>query len=181
MTKRSETKSGKGLSAFWRVLSIVLYLAVIVLLIPLLLPKLLGYETLHVISGSMEPAYPVGSMVLIDEIEPEAVVPGDVIAFADSLGGALTLHRVTEVHADEREFVTKGDANPIEDIFPVSFDSLRGVAVRAFPRLGGLYALLTSVWGKILIAVMVIVAALISGGVSRKEKTEETEESKTLE
>ena len=153
----------------------MIFLAVIAFLIPLLLPRLLGYNTLHVISGSMEPNYPIGSMVLIDKVEADRIAVDDVIAFRASLpdgtpGGALTLHRVIEVNAEDREFVTKGDANPVEDIYPVPFDALEGVAVRVFPRLGGLYALLTSLWGKIMIGALVIIAALLAGAGKKPEQ-----------
>lgn len=102
----------------------------------LLVPRLAGYETFAVLSGSMEPYYHVGSVVFVDKTAaPEEVKVGDPITFTktDSL---VATHRVIEIDNEKREFKTKGDANETEDASPVSFDQLVGKAGVSIPLLG---------------------------------------------
>lgn len=55
--------------------------ALVLVCLPLTVPRLFGYHIYTVISGSMEPAIPTGSLVYIQEMEPEDVEADDVIAF----------------------------------------------------------------------------------------------------
>lgn len=94
-------------------------------------PQLFGYSTLRVVSGSMEPAYKVGSCVLVKQAEPSDLQPGDVISFYSSdpqLGGAPVTHRIAEVQQTDSgiQFVTKGDANLTPDNYPVESSQLIG-------------------------------------------------------
>ena len=43
--------------------------------------RLVGLRTFAVLSGSMEPAYPVGSLIYVRSAEPSALECGDVITF----------------------------------------------------------------------------------------------------
>ena len=52
--------------------------AILILLIlaclPLTLPRLAGYRLYTVVSGSMEPEIPVGSLVFVHDADPEDIV-----------------------------------------------------------------------------------------------------------
>lgn len=96
----------------------------------------------EVMTGSMEPAIPVGSYVALTRVDLADVEIGDVVAFEDPVRPARTvLHRVTaEVVVDGRPaLVTKGDANPARDPGAVTADRLRGrvvgVVVNGVPSL----------------------------------------------
>jgi len=52
-------------------LTMLMLVALAILAALLILPTLLGYKSLAVLSGSMEPKYPVGSIVYAKEINPE--------------------------------------------------------------------------------------------------------------
>ncbi|HEX3039239.1 MAG TPA: signal peptidase I [Caproiciproducens sp.] len=101
----------------------------------LLIPYLFGCQTLTVLSGSMEPAYHVGSVVFVQKVKPEEVKVGDAITF--QLGnGMVATHRVTSIDTNKRQFVTKGDANNTED-GPTDFDKFVGRASNiSIPYLG---------------------------------------------
>jgi signal peptidase len=81
-------------------------------------PRLLPYRTVTMLSGSMRPVAPVGS-VLVDVAEPvSALRPGQVISFhAPVPGRPVVSHRVIDVqHRDGQVLVrTKGDANSAAD------------------------------------------------------------------
>lgn len=79
---------GRGICKF---LSVLILIAVVAVCVPMTLPRLLGYEVYVVVSGSMEPAIPVGSALYVEIVPPEEVEVGDVIAFYDR--GAVITHR----------------------------------------------------------------------------------------
>ena len=62
-------------------LGTILLIVLILGCIPLTVPKAFGYNIYTVISGSMEPAIPVGSLVYVKYQEPETIQKKDVIAF----------------------------------------------------------------------------------------------------
>jgi len=81
-------------------------------------PRVLGYRTLSVLSGSMSPGMPTGSMVIVQPIPPEALQVGDVITFQPpERHGMVVTHRVVEIVEAGSEPVvrTKGDANEVAD------------------------------------------------------------------
>ena len=59
-----------------------------------------------VVSGSMEPEIPVGSLVFIDQRD-QSVDPGDVIAYR--IGDTMIVHRVVDQNNDGT-YITKGDS-----------------------------------------------------------------------
>ena len=94
------------------VIGTLLLLVAILICIPLTLPRLAGYQIYHVISGSMEPAIPVESVVYVKDVAPADIQKKDVIAFHSVLGEeAIITHRVVSNNRVAGEIVTKGDAN----------------------------------------------------------------------
>jgi signal peptidase len=139
----------------------VLILIVIILAAGSILgAKLLGFQPMGILSGSMEPAYHVGGLVFINtKAHAEDITIGDAIAFYLSEDMVVT-HRVTAIDAAERLFTTKGDANNTEDLAPVPFDNLIGKAVFHIPQAGYILMNLSTpkgfAAGAILIAVLIV-------------------------
>ena len=79
-----------------------------------------GVRPVVVVSGSMEPGLPVGSVALIRAIAYEEVKVGDVVTVARPRGLGLVTHRVVEKTTTEsgRALVLKGDANKNVDPQP---------------------------------------------------------------
>ena len=98
----------------------------------LTVPRILGVTPQRVLTGSMEPTLPVGSVAFIGRVAPTDVRVGDIITFhepVESAQGALITHRVAEIVADSRgnpAFRTKGDANDIADPWVVPSSLLVG-------------------------------------------------------
>ena len=112
---------------------------VFVILVVLLAALLVGARVFHltpfcVMSGSMEPEYPVGSLIYVKEIDPNDVEPRQVITYALPNGTPST-HRVVRVDAENQLFYTKGDTNDNED-GAVHFNNLIGTPVFVIPYLG---------------------------------------------
>lgn len=142
----SVRKGGKFIPALCNVLGILILLSVIGSCLPLTIPRLMGYEIYNVISGSMEPAIPVGSVIYVARTEPADIQEGDVIAFLS--GGSIVTHRVMSNRITEGEFVTKGDANAEEDMNTVPYSNLIGRVEKHFPGIGQLMTIYTSTVGK---------------------------------
>ena len=98
-----------------------------------------GWQLQHVRSGSMEPLLPVGSLAVLEPVDPAEVAVGQVITFTDPADGdRLVTHRVVEVREDQDglRFTTQGDANTGADPLPVRADDLRGHLASHVPHLG---------------------------------------------
>ncbi|MDO5784695.1 MAG: signal peptidase I [Eubacteriales bacterium] len=145
--KRPRKKGGKLIPALCNVLGTLILLVVIAACIPMAIPELLGCSVYTIVSGSMEPEIPVGSLVIARPVDPESVVEQDVIAFDDD--GVVITHRVVENKLVEGEFITKGDANAGNDMEAVPYDSLIGKIVFDVPMLGNMLFIFSSRIGKV--------------------------------
>lgn len=145
-----------------RAFSTLLLAALIGLCLPLTVPRFLGYEIYSVISGSMEPSIPVGSLVYVRETEPADMEAGDVIAFYGAADGiSIITHRVVENRVLMGELVTRGDANQEEDVRPVTYARCIGKVVCTVPGAGKLAELLTGQRGRFAAGGMILAAALL--------------------
>ena len=127
-------------------------------------PKIAGYSIMKIISGSMEDEIPEDSYILIREIDPDRVREGDIITFYSSdymIYGLPNTHRVVEppiVTDGGLEFVTKGDANPINDKVTAKGEDLIGIYVR---RLDGLTNFAKALEGGGMFIIMIVLEAFI--------------------
>lgn len=119
---------------------VISVLIVIALLSPILIcvvaPFFVGGFFSVIMSGSMEPAIPVGSIVVVKKVNPEDVKVGDVIAF--ETGESRTMHRVVEkvVENGSFHFRTKGDANEDPDPWIVKPEGVSGALMLTIPYYG---------------------------------------------
>ena len=140
-------------------LGTALLILLIVICLPLTVPKAFHYHVYTVISGSMEPAIPTGSLVYIKEMEPKDVQVDDVIAFYGTKDAAsIITHRVLM-----GEFITKGDANATKDMNPAPYDNFIGKVAYSIPKVGGIALVLTGVYGKILAGGAILGAVILHG------------------
>ena len=80
--QRKKRKSNKNLAArVCSILGTVLLIILVIVCVPLTLPRMAGIDIYTVVSGSMEPAIPTGSLVYVKNINPEDVKEDEVIAF----------------------------------------------------------------------------------------------------
>jgi len=86
------------------------------------------YVPVRVQGGSMRPALVDGDVVLV--ARNELPIRGDIALLRS--GPGFVLHRVRSVRPDGA-LVTRGDANPIDDLAATSRDQVRGEVVRVLP------------------------------------------------
>ena len=115
------------------------------------IPMVGGYGALRVMTGSMEPSIPTNSLIIIHEEDAESLQVGDVITFYSSdpsLGNALNTHRIAAIEQDQDSqqlmFTTKGDANTLEDQYPVTENNVVGKVVLVSGVLGLIVSLLSN-------------------------------------
>ena len=149
-------------------------------------PQVLGYSVFRVMTGSMEPEIREDSLLVVKKTPPEDIVPGDVISFFSPdpmLEGAVNTHRVVRIEKENgrTQFITKGDANVIEDTYPVDASALVGRAVFKSYGLGRVVSLLANplVFGIIILLPLVIIlvmnlcrAVRIAADIAKKEEEE---------
>ena len=121
----------------------VKYLVLLIFVVPalFLLPSLGRLDLLVVLSGSMQPLFNPGDMVVVEETGPDSITVGDVIAFhpPDAKDEkTLVTHRVVDVvvNGSRLYFRTKGDNNEDTDPFLVPAENVVGRAVFSLPYLG---------------------------------------------
>lgn len=163
MEENEGKKSRKSpLAAAVRIVGTFLLILVVAVCIPLTIPRFLGYQIYTVISGSMEPEIPVGSLVYIRAMEPENAQEGDVVAFYGARDSAsIITHRVVENRVFMGELITKGDANREEDMNPVPYENFIGRVEHSFPGAGTFAELFTSHMGKITAGGLIAAAILL--------------------
>lgn len=123
-------------------------------------PRLFGLVPYGIVSGSMEPTIPVGSLAFVDigDRSPEV---RDVVAFR--AGDQVVTHRVIDVSLDG--YVTKGDANETRDPNVLQGSQVLGVYRTHVPVLGFLFLSLPvkATW-----VVLLVLAAILPPVTERK-------------
>lgn len=182
-----EPKKKKGkrrLTPFGRFLDILGTLIMVVALLVslgLTVPRFTGIQSYVVVSGSMEPKIPVGSLVYAKPVEPSTLQTGDVIVFFNQNAASASdgngqngvspiTHRVVENHVEDGEIITKGDANKSTDINPASYMNIVGKVIAHIPKLGYLASPLASLQGKIALVLIILAGFLLTeaGGRMRR-------------
>ena len=114
--------------------STLLMVALLALAAVLIVPVILGYTELAVLTGSMQPTIPVGSLIYVKEVDPATLEPGDVITYRLE-GDTMVTHRVIETNPTEGYLITQGDANEDPD-GEITFDRIVGKMDFHLPYLG---------------------------------------------
>ena len=151
----------KSLGILWWGVTILLAIVLVNIIVSKIsgkVPSAFGYSVVNIVSGSMEDEIPKDSYILIKKIDAHEVKRGDVICFYSTdpmIYGMPNTHRVVEdpIKTDEGyEFVTRGDANLIDDKVTAKGDRLIGIYVK---KLDGLTAFSEFLSGNFIIFVII--------------------------
>ena len=127
------------LQGFMRVICLLLIIAVCSIGIP----RLFGINEFNVLTGSMTPTYPVGTLVFVQPKDPSTIRPGEVVTMIMDEDLNMVTHRVTANNYEDKTLVTKGDANNSEDA-PSLYENVVGVVVFSIPYAGGIVDYMTN-------------------------------------
>lgn len=153
-------ENNRWLSKFLRVLADVMFILLAGIVLITYLPGVIGFKSYRVLSASMEPEYHVGSLVYVKQVDVDSINTGDVITFHISENNLVT-HRVVEKDSIRGGFITKGDANEVNDGGLVTYDSVVGKVMFDIPMLGYVSSFMSSLYGKcVVIGVLIVMMAL---------------------
>lgn len=131
-----------------RVVAWVVILGVTALLVAaVLVPRVAGATPYAVLTGSMQPGLPPGTLVVVRPVAAEDLGVGDVVTYQLRSGEqTVVTHRVVGVGYDGRgelSLQTQGDANDVPDERPVRPVQVRGELWYGIPYVGHLHVWLT--------------------------------------
>ena len=130
------------------------------------LPMPFGYGLANVLSGSMEPTFSKGALLVVkEETQPEK---GQIVVYQS--GNELIVHRI--INIDKNTITTKGDANNIADE-PFDQTQIKGVVVTWIPYLGSIASMLKTPIGMILV---LVAAFLLIESSFRKQREADDDE-----
>ncbi|WP_431817544.1 signal peptidase I [Gordonia jacobaea] len=139
-----------------------LFVAVGLLAAVVVVPRLAGATPYTIMTSSMRPHMPPGTLVMARTADPAQVHTGDVITYQLRSGQAdVVTHRVVGVGQDgrgERLFTTRGDNNPTTDPAPVRAVQVRGKVWYSVPYIGYLNQVIT---GRQHVVAVYVVAGLL--------------------
>ena len=189
---------GKVLKAIFKILMWILEIMLIFIAIVIIRQRVtnnqkafLGFRIFNVATGSMEPEYAVGDILITREKDPSTIVEGDNIVYigntADYKGKIIT-HNVIEIERNEKGeylFHTKGIANTVEDPI-VHEDQLYGIVVQNNKVLAFICKILLNKYGLYFCVVIPIVLYAFVGfvraqGERIEQEREEERKRKKLE
>lgn len=131
------------LGLFFILLSITIWLFIDKYVLKSTVPSVFGYSTLIIKTGSMN-----GTSVIIEGKEPIEVNIGDLIVIKKTndykIGDVITfLHKGEKIPTTHRiigyndvGYITKGDANNVQDSSPVLYEEILGEVVGHYPKIG---------------------------------------------
>lgn len=120
-----------------------------------------GLRPYYVVSGSMEPEMPIGSLAVVStRAEPSSLDEGDIVAFTISGGNTVT-HRVVDNDEAAGRITTKGDSNDVVDPSRVAYSSVVGEVVAHVPGLGTAVRAVTANVVVVVASVVALNAALL--------------------
>jgi signal peptidase len=109
-------------------------------LILIAVPLFTGSSTYAVLTSSMAPRYPPGTLLVVKPSSFASLRTGDVITYQLESGKpAVVTHRVVSIgvtQKGERTLITKGDNNDLRDATPVREVQVRGKLLYAVPYAG---------------------------------------------
>lgn len=144
--------------------------------------RIFGLQIYSVLSPSMLPYYPPGSLVYVVETDLDELKPDDVITF--KISGGTATHRIYELVTDEESgetlYRTKGDHNPDPDGGLVRGENVIGKVVFCLPLLGYLAVFIQQPPGTyvaicfaVALIIGVIIIDMLTGEKDKKENKED--------
>jgi len=139
-----EQDAGEKTTLWWWTRTIVswvlLMLMIGVLAVMVVIPRLTGSTAYTVLTGSMEPTLPPGTLIVVKPTPNEDLTTGDVITFQPVSGDpAVVTHRIEGIYytgEGERRIHTRGDNNPVADSWSLVPEQIRGRVIYSVPYLG---------------------------------------------
>ena len=136
------------------------------------MPMPFGYGASVVLSGSMEPEFSKGDLIVV--AEADSYSERDIVVFQD--GHSLVVHRIIEI--DGEKIITQGDANNAADD-PIEASAIKGKVLFHIDKLGSIVSFFKTPVGTVLLIVAAV--ALVEIPRRREKDADDAEKQKILE
>lgn len=142
---RRRPHDGAKEGSLWTYLRVSLSIAVFIGLLALaaaviVVPMMTGSTALTVLTSSMEPKYPPGTLVVIEPVDASEIRIGDVVTYQLRSGDpTVVTHRVIQVSKSaggEYSFIVQGDNNSQPDPDPIREVQIQGRLWYSVPLIG---------------------------------------------
>lgn len=120
-----------------------------------------GVEMKAVLTGSMEPDIPVGSLVVVEPTPYEGILVGDDVTFVRDENLTLVTHRVVSKDDATQYITTQGVANNTPDA-PTSYANVVGKVAFHIPYVGYLVVWTSTLKGKVVLVTIVVALVALS-------------------
>lgn len=152
-------------------ISTIILCVLFLLIAPMQVPKLWGWQMFAILTGSMEPDIPTGSVIYVKEQSLSEIEVDDVITFRLGSNRSNTAtHRVIE--KQENGLITKGDANEHADATIVNAQQLIGKVVCTIPIYGYFLMLASNPIGIVMFFILLLVVGLFAWKARNAKDTE---------
>lgn len=184
----------KAFTKIFSILTVVITIYVAVFAGIMVIPRAFGIMPYIVLSGSMAPAIPSGSVAFINQKDRDVEID-DIITyklgeeasietgngkFTSAEKGMLVTHRVIDI-SDDGYLMTKGDANEVTDLSLVNQSQVVGTYKTHIPKLGFLMSKLSKKMMVVLFAGVIllnIAASILSWAWEGDEEKKKTDKAK---
>ena len=121
-------------------LAVALLVAAAIVVV-VVIPRMTQGAAMTVLTGSMSPEIPVGSLVIVRPVDPRTLEVGDIATYqVEPDREVFVTHRIMKVHdqPDGLSFTFRGDANPGPDLDRIPSEAVRGEVWFHVPYLGSI-------------------------------------------
>lgn len=145
LSEKQERLSEKQERGLWHYITVAVSGAVsiavlVIATLAIIVPALVGGTALTVLTQSMEPRLPPGTLIIIRPIPIDEITVGDIVTYQIKTDEpAVISHRVISRSKDtsgNTTFITKGDSNSLADPLPVLKVQIKGTLWYSIPWLG---------------------------------------------
>lgn len=168
----------------WAILIVVLFVNSVILISSFInkdeVPSFFGWKPFITLSGSMQSEIYAGDLAVVKEIDTSELKAGDIIAFRQD--DIVITHRIINIVEEngQKRFITKGDYNNFEDVYPVYEDMIEGKFMFKIAKLGNVAIFIQTPLGTaVALSIPLILFILIQvSGNKEKAKEKELEQEK---
>lgn len=146
----------RTLSRIWKAFQTLVLILLGVILATVLVLRVNGFQFLTVLSGSMEPELPVGSVIVVQPVGSyDSISVGDDVTFYAGTQGTVVTHRVIDKDPETMTVTTQGIANNAADA-PIPYENIIGTVQFDIPVIGFFLTSLSTIQGKAITGIVIV-------------------------
>lgn len=158
-----------------KIISFVFYALVFIMMAAIIPAALFGnkekngitlgkYSLFTVLTGSMSPTFDAGSVIITQKADADKLRVGDILTYKPLGDNTLVTHRIVNVihSGSSYSYITRGDANNVDDVSPVSYENTVGRVIFWMNGVGTALLYIRTPMGIAFIIIVVVLLILLS-------------------